>query len=57
MQRSALEASKAMVIENGVKSPSLRMGRGFAQLHLNPLPLQAMDLSSCAGWRSGFDSA
>ena len=25
-----------MVIENGIKSPSLRMGRGLAQLHLSP---------------------
>ena len=28
--------SKPMVIENGIKSPSLRMGRGLAQLHLSP---------------------
>ena len=48
MQRSALEASKAMVIENGVKSPSLRMGRGSAQQHLNPPPLQAVSLSAHA---------
>merc|ERR1712214_255411 len=28
--------SKPMVIENGIKSPSLRMRRGLAQLHLSP---------------------
>ena len=48
MQRSALEASKAMVIENGVKPPSPRMGRGSAQQHLNPPPLQAVSLSAHA---------
>ena len=38
-------------MENGIKSPSLRMGRGSAQQHLNPPPLQVVDLSSCAGVR------
>ena len=43
--------SKPKDMENGIKSPSLRMGRGSAQQHLNPPPLQAVDLSSCAGVR------
>ena len=30
--------SKPVVIENGIKSPSLRMGREPAQLHLSPPP-------------------
>ena len=42
------EASKAMVMENGIKSPSLHMGRGSAQQHLNPPPLQAVSLSAHA---------
>ena len=35
-------------MENGIKSPSLHMGRGSAQQHLNPPPLQAVSLSAHA---------
>ena len=35
-------------MENGIKSPSLHMGRGSAQQHLSPPPLQAVSLSAHA---------
>ena len=46
-----------MVIENGIKSPSLRMGRGLAQLHLSPQSGPELMCRIAMRFRSGLSEA